>query len=100
MSQTHAALRGILASKSDVPRNLRALWALHSTGGLDEAVLQQQLDHDSEHVRTWAIQLLVESRVSGTRQSPIVTNDLSLGENISPTTLNRFHEPAMSDPST
>lgn len=99
MSQTHAALRTMFTVESDVPRKLGALWALHSTGGLDEAALQQQLDHASEHVRTWAIQLLVEGRVSGTRQSPIVTNDLSLGGIISPTTLKQFRELAMSDPS-
>src|SRR5262249_42712149 len=34
------------------------LWALHVTGGLDEAALVEMLGHPSEHVRAWAIRLL------------------------------------------
>jgi putative membrane-bound dehydrogenase-like protein len=99
MTQVHAELRAMFAAESSVPKKLRALWASHSTGGLDEPTLLKLLDHESEHVRTWAIQLLVESRVSGTRQSPFVTRDLSQSGNIAPATLNRFRELAAIDPS-
>ena len=99
MSEAHATLRSMFASESDVPRKLRALWALHSTDGLDERTLVKLLDHESEHVRTWAIQLLVESRFRGTRQSPVVTNDLSRSGHVSPAALTRFRELASTDPS-
>ncbi len=55
----HAALREQLASKElDVPRRLRAMWALHVTDGLHSATL---LNDRSEHLRAWAIQLLCET---------------------------------------
>lgn len=46
----------------DVPRKLRALWALHATGGLNAEALQSHLRHPSEHVRGWAVRLLCEGR--------------------------------------
>jgi putative membrane-bound dehydrogenase-like protein len=58
----HARLKRILADNPDVTRKLRALWALHVTGGLTEADLLPLLDHDSEYVRSWAIQLLLERK--------------------------------------
>lgn len=45
----------------DVPRKLRALWALHVTDGLDESLLRQCLSDASEDVRAWAVTLLCES---------------------------------------
>src|SRR5262249_55565213 len=56
----HKALGNILASQEDSPRRLRALWALHVTGGLDGSRLIALLEDRSEHVRAWAIQLLCE----------------------------------------
>jgi len=40
------------------PRSLRALWAMHVTGGVDESMLASE-DAD---VRAWAVQLLCEDR--------------------------------------
>src|SRR5262249_46042113 len=60
-SVVHAALYEMLASQQDVPRRLRALWALQVIGGLDAVRLQALLDDPAEHVRAWAIQLLCES---------------------------------------
>jgi putative membrane-bound dehydrogenase-like protein len=57
----HAALNEILATHKDVTRRLRALWALHVTGGLDVVRLQPLLDDPAEHIRAWAIQLLCEN---------------------------------------
>jgi putative heme-binding domain-containing protein len=58
----HAALRKMLASPQlDVPQRLRALWALHVTGGLDAGRLTELLDDRAEHVRAWGIQLLCET---------------------------------------
>jgi putative membrane-bound dehydrogenase-like protein len=58
----HKALREMLSGSADVPRKLRALWTLHATGGLDETALLALLDHESEHVRSWAVRLLGEDR--------------------------------------
>jgi putative membrane-bound dehydrogenase-like protein len=58
----HARLDRMLADNPDVTRKLRALWALHVTGGLTEAKLQPLLSHENEYVRAWAIQLLVEDK--------------------------------------
>tara|TARA_R110002049_G_scaffold2750_2_gene21420 strand:- start:185334 stop:187682 length:2349 start_codon:yes stop_codon:yes gene_type:complete len=41
-------------------KKLRALWALHVTGGLSHSRLVRLLSHDDEYVRAWSIQLLCE----------------------------------------
>ena len=43
-----------------VDRQLRFLWALHSTGGVGEKRLTELLDHSNEHVRSWAVRLIGE----------------------------------------
>ncbi|HUF09798.1 MAG TPA: HEAT repeat domain-containing protein, partial [Rhodothermales bacterium] len=58
----HASLRKILSENPDDTRKLRALWALHVTGGLSDADLIALLKHESEHIRSWSIQLLAEDR--------------------------------------
>jgi hypothetical protein len=50
----------ILEDHPDVTRKLRALWALHVTGGADDALLLAQLGSPEEYVRAWAIQLDLE----------------------------------------
>jgi hypothetical protein len=57
---TNPALRRRLDESEAVPGKLRVLWALHATGGTGESMLMKLLDHPSEHLRWWAIQLLVE----------------------------------------
>ena len=56
----HAQLKRLLQTNPDVTRQLRALWALHVTDGLTEADSLGLLGHDSEYVRSWAIQLMLE----------------------------------------
>jgi putative membrane-bound dehydrogenase-like protein len=56
----HAALRRILKENPDVTRRLRALWALHVTGGASDAELTALLNDRDEYVRGWAVQLLAE----------------------------------------
>ncbi len=58
----HARLKGLLRDQADVTRQLRALWALHVTGGLGEADLLGLLGHESEYVRSWTVQLLAEGK--------------------------------------
>jgi len=60
--ETHEQLRKILSEHADVTRKLRALWALHVTGGLDEKQVLALLDHSSEHLRGWAVRLGLEDR--------------------------------------
>jgi putative membrane-bound dehydrogenase-like protein len=59
---THELLRAILRDNPDVTRKLRALWALHVTGGLDDKHLSELLDHQEETIRGWAIQLGLEDQ--------------------------------------
>ncbi len=58
----HARLKQILSENPDVTRKLRALWALHATDGLTEQDLLQLMGHESEYIRSWAIQLSLEGR--------------------------------------
>jgi putative membrane-bound dehydrogenase-like protein len=60
MSQVHRGLLSLFETNPDVTRKLRALWALHVTGGLDKGMLVRQLDHESEYVRNWAVRLLCD----------------------------------------
>lgn len=62
LKEAHAALREILSRNPDETRKLRALWALHASGGLDEGALLALLDQKSEHLRSWAVRLLGEDR--------------------------------------
>lgn len=62
MKLVHDKLRKMFDEQTDVPRKLRALWALHATDGLDERMLVDQLGSDSEYVRAWAVRLLSERK--------------------------------------
>ncbi len=55
------ALHQLLGSR-DETRRLRALWALHAIGGLDEAMLLKLTANEGEYVRGWAVQLLTEKK--------------------------------------
>lgn len=99
MSKSMTSLESMFETESDVPRKLRVLWALHVVGGLDEAALLKHLDDPSEHVRAWAIQLLVENRRRGSVQKPFVTNDLSQSAKLSRATLKELYRLADNDPS-
>ncbi len=58
--QATSALREVLKTNPDVARQLRALWALHVTGSLDEPTGLALLRHENEWVRAWTVQLLSE----------------------------------------
>ena len=99
VSTAVTSLRIKFEKSSDVSRKLRALWALHVTGGLDEVAMLKCLADESEHVRVWAIQLLVEDRRRGSRQSPLVTNDLSQSAEVSLAALQELIHLAVTDSS-
>ena len=56
----HGGLKNLYDSDPDITVKLRALWSLHLAKGTSEAWLIDQLAHDDEHVRSWAIRLLVD----------------------------------------
>jgi putative membrane-bound dehydrogenase-like protein len=60
--KVHEGLLRILRENPDTTRKLRALWALHATGGTTSELLLQLLGHKEEYVRAWAVQLEVEDR--------------------------------------
>jgi putative membrane-bound dehydrogenase-like protein len=62
LKEVHNALRKLLAEQPETGRKLRALWALHTTGGADDALLAELLAHEDEYLRAWAIQLSLEDR--------------------------------------
>ncbi len=77
----HAKLWQQFQSGPDTGRKLRSLWALHVTGGANQAQLTDLLDHSDAHIRAWAIQLLCEDKDPGRKA------------------LNKFKEMAATDPS-
>jgi putative membrane-bound dehydrogenase-like protein len=60
-SDVHRSLWQMFEEHPEVPRKLRALWALYVTDGLSAQDLQGLLRHSSEYIRGWSIQLLMES---------------------------------------
>src|SRR5207245_4484049 len=60
LSEARRELYTMFRGQGDVPRQLRALWALKVIGGLDDGFLVDQLSHESEFVRSWCIRLLCE----------------------------------------
>jgi putative membrane-bound dehydrogenase-like protein len=60
--KVHKALKNMLNENPEITRKLRALWALHVTKGLTEKDLLSLLNHESEYLRSWAIQLLAENQ--------------------------------------
>ncbi len=58
----HSALLKIIRENSDVSRQLRALWTLHVTRGLTEAVALELLASPQAPVRGWTIQLMCEDK--------------------------------------
>ena len=52
-------LKKQLAEHKSVPKRLRALWALYVTEGIEGADLMELFKDRDEHIRSWAIQLLM-----------------------------------------
>jgi putative membrane-bound dehydrogenase-like protein len=55
-------LTEIATTNADPTRVLRAMWALHVTGGFTEDLALKMLAHKDPHVRAWSIQLSLEDR--------------------------------------
>lgn len=60
MSGVRTSLLKLFDGTLEIPRKLRALWVLYVIGGIDETFLIEQLGHESEYVRGWAVRLINE----------------------------------------
>ena len=78
---TRPALLHILRENHDVTRQLRALWALHATGGINDQLTLELLANREETIRAWAIRLSVDDH------------------DVSPPLLKQFEQLANDDPS-
>ncbi|MBL05485.1 MAG: dehydrogenase [Planctomycetes bacterium] len=54
------ALVRIFTAEPNADYRLRAMWALHISGGLEEAQLLKATADRDQHIRAWAVQLLCE----------------------------------------
>lgn len=61
-AQTHSLLKDMFQKNKNADHRLKALWALHQTGGYSQQELVQVLNDKDQHVRAWAIQLLCEDK--------------------------------------
>jgi len=53
-------LRACYEGAARPQQQLEALWTLHAIGGAEPALLRSALRHDNEHLRAWAVRLLVD----------------------------------------
>jgi putative membrane-bound dehydrogenase-like protein len=84
---TRSSLQQMFATQRDETRRLRALWALHATGGVPSSELVRGLDDASEYVRGWLVRLAAEegrpalieqaAGLDGTARSPYVRLELA-----------------------
>lgn len=60
--ETHVQLRRLFVSDANPDWRMRAMWALHVTGGWTPDALLQALGDPDDYVRAWAVQLLCEDK--------------------------------------
>ena len=60
LRQARKRLRRQFQTRGDSVTQLRALWTLSLVADLDESQLVEILDHPNEHLRRWAVRLLVD----------------------------------------
>lgn len=58
MSEARDALLNMFDQETEAPRRLRALWALHAIGAMDDGALLNLLADPDDSVRGWAVRLL------------------------------------------
>ena len=62
MGDVHVRLLSMFQENPDSTRKVRALWGLQVTDGLTDKFLVNQLSHENEHIRAWAVRLLCLDR--------------------------------------
>ncbi len=87
-------LNKMLEAAPNVPKKLRALWALQVSGGLSKDRLTEMLNHESEHVRAWSVQFLCDLSETNAFQ-PQQDTGWKLEEEV----LRKFAVMAQTDPS-
>ncbi|MGZ8920970.1 MAG: PVC-type heme-binding CxxCH protein, partial [Limisphaerales bacterium] len=60
MTSASKQLQQMISTNSDARLKLRALWALYGVEGTSSDLLRELLRNENEHVRVWAIRLLVD----------------------------------------
>jgi hypothetical protein len=65
VAKVQDGLKAMLRNSTSDVHQLRALWTLHVTGGLDEKTALGLLDSSHEFVRAWTLQLLAEGKDLG-----------------------------------
>ena len=60
LTTAHRDLRALVTSQRETPIRLRAIWALHATGGLDEEARLALLDDAAPEVQAWGVRLMVD----------------------------------------
>ncbi|NNJ26374.1 PVC-type heme-binding CxxCH protein [Alienimonas chondri] len=94
-SAVHAQLNDLFRTAATSPKRLRALWALQVTGGLNAERLQSLLDHEDEHIRSWAIQFLCDGSSANAFQDASTVETSPVGRAV----LDRFAAMAKTDDS-
>jgi putative membrane-bound dehydrogenase-like protein len=61
-STTALTLIDLFRKQTEPSRQLRAVWALHAMGAIDERFTRELLVHSCEHVRGWSVQLALEEK--------------------------------------
>ncbi len=92
ITEAASRLTKIFETHMEETVKLRALWTLHCMGKLSQSTLTKLLDHNSEHVRRWAIRFLVDHR-------PCDTSPRSIDTAISTETIDHFARMAANDSS-
>lgn len=73
-ARVHERLRQQMKSAATSPQQLRSLWALFVTDGLDRSQLLNLLQHEDEYVRAWTIQFLCDdSRINAFQPSATIS---------------------------
>jgi putative membrane-bound dehydrogenase-like protein len=65
MDGASAELNRLFESAPSAAQKLKALWSLYVIGAAPEAWLLRQLHHENEHIRAWAIRLLIDQGAPG-----------------------------------
>ena len=96
IASVHQGLNEMLANANTSGKRLRALWALHVTGGLDQSRLLSLMNHDDAYIRAWSIQFLCDrSNVDAFYLAETESDACPVSKKV----LHRFVEQAKKDPS-
>ncbi len=60
MAGARALLFELFNGRYSISQKLRGLWCLNAIGALDDVWLVERFAHDDEHIRAWAVRLLVD----------------------------------------